>query len=126
MAIKEFSYRGKSLDELQKMSIQDFAKLIPARQRRSLLQQDEARQTFYARLKKKGNNVKTHSRDVVIVPWMVGKMVHIHSGKEFVPVSIQSEMVGHFLGEFVLTRRRVAHNAPGIGATKSSANVSVK
>ncbi|MBL7054846.1 ribosomal protein S19 family protein, partial [Candidatus Woesearchaeota archaeon] len=36
------------------------------------------------------------------------------------------EMIGHYLGEFAMTRQRVAHSAPGIGATRSSGSLSVK
>ncbi|MBI3032412.1 30S ribosomal protein S19 [Candidatus Woesearchaeota archaeon] len=127
MAQKIFKYRGKTLEELQKMSLQDFAKLIPARQRRSLLRETrEEHHAFMRHLQKKGNNTKTHCRDIVITPIMVGKTVQIHHGKGFVPIGIQPEMIGHFLGEFALTRTRVTHSAPGIGATKSSSNLSVK
>ena len=126
MAIKEFRYRGKSLEELQQLSEDDFAKLVPARQRRSMLHNDETKSVFFARLRKKGDNVKTHCRDVVIRPFMVGKTIKVYKGKEFVPLLIQDEMIGHYLGEFVMTRKRVGHSSPGVGATKSSSNVSVK
>ena len=57
---------------------------------------------------------------------MVGKKIKVYSGKEFIPVTIIEEMIGHYLGEFILTRKKVAHSAPGIGATRSSAALSVK
>lgn len=126
MAIKEFSYRGKSLDELNKMSVQDFARLVPARQRRSLLAENEDAAKVHRALKKKNDRIRTHCRDVVIMPYMIGKTLEVYNGKVFSPVQIQPEMIGHYLGEFVLTRSRVSHNAPGIGATKSTSNVSVK
>jgi small subunit ribosomal protein S19 len=126
MAIKEFKYRGKSLEELQQLSDEDFAKLVPSRQRRSLLRGDETKNLFLARLRKKGDNVKTHCRDVVIRPFMVGKTIKVYKGKEFVPLLIQEEMIGHVLGEFVMTRKRVGHSSPGVGSTKSSSSVSVK
>ena len=126
MAIKEFKYRGKTLDELKALSLTDFAKLVPARQRRSLLRDDPEKKLFFARLAKKGNNIKTHCRDVLIRPSMVGQTIKVHNGKAFVPLIIQEEMIAHKLGEFVLTRKRVGHNSPGVGATKSSSNVSVK
>ena len=50
----------------------------------------------------------------------------VHNGKEFVIVNITPEMIGHYIGEFALTRKKVAHHAPGIGATRSSASLSVK
>ena len=63
---------------------------------------------------------------MVILPEMIGTTIKVHQGKEFAPVMIEQDMIGHCLGEFVLTRKRVAHSAPGIGATRSSASLSVK
>jgi len=127
MAKKEFSYRGKSLDDLRKLSIGEFAKLLPARQRRTLNRgMTEAQKTFLENLRKSQGEVKTHCRDMVIVPEMVGRIVGIYNGKEFFKVTIMEEMIGHCLGELSLTRKRIEHSAPGIGATKSSASLSVK
>jgi small subunit ribosomal protein S19 len=122
----EFTYRGKTLDELKKMSIREFASLTTARARRSLLRnKTDAEKIVRQKLEKK-NSIKTHYRDLVIIPTMVGKTLKVYTGKEFVPVVIQEYMLGHFLGEFVLTRKKVTHNAPGIGATKSSSSISVR
>jgi small subunit ribosomal protein S19 len=127
MAKKEFKLRGKTLDELKKLSYKEFAQYITARKRRSLLRGfTDAQKRFIAKFEKKGNNVETHCRDMIILPIMVGKTIKVHSGKTFVPLLIQEEMLGMCLGEMINTRSRVAHNAPGIGATKSSASVSVK
>jgi small subunit ribosomal protein S19 len=132
MAKKEFSYRGKSVDEIKKMSLDDFMKIIPARQRRSLKRGlTDYKKNFLAKIEKakKGiykKPVKTHARDMVIVPSMIGMTIHVHRGKEFVPVAVTEEMIGHYLGEFTVTRKEVHHSAPGIGATRSSAALSVK
>jgi small subunit ribosomal protein S19 len=127
MAKKEFKLRGKTLDELKKLSYQEFAQYVTARKRRTILRGfTDAQKRFIVKFEKRGNNVETHCRDMVILPIMVGKTIKVHSGKAFVPLLIQEEMLGHVLGEFISTRSRVAHNAPGIGATKSSASVSVK
>jgi len=75
---------------------------------------------------KKNKAIKTHLRDLVIVPSMVGLTIHIYSGKEFVPVIIVEDMIGHRLGEFALTRRFSKHGAAGIGATRSTSFLSVK
>jgi len=126
MVKKEFSYRGKTLEELKKMSVNDFSELAPARQRRSLKREaTESERTFMDKIMK-GNNIKTECRDVIIIPQMVGKNIRVHNGKEFIPLLIQPEMIGHYLGEFVLTRKRVIHHAPGIGATRSTASLSVR
>jgi small subunit ribosomal protein S19 len=63
---------------------------------------------------------------MVVLPIMVGHTIKIHNGKEFTQTIITGEMLGHFLGEFSLTRKRVAHNAPGVGATRSSGAISVR
>ena len=70
--------------------------------------------------------VKTHRRDIVILPQMVDKKIAVYSGKEFVTVQITPEMVGHYLGEFVMTRKETKHSAPGMGATRSSKFVPLK
>ena len=70
--------------------------------------------------------IKTHCRDMIILPKMVDLIIHLHKGNAFIPVQIQPESIGMYLGELLLTRQRVQHSAPGVGATKSSAAVSVK
>lgn len=127
MAKKEFSYRGKSLEELQALTLNEFAELIPSRQRRSLKRGiPEEHKKVLEKVRKNDKNIKTHCRDMIVLPEMVGHTIKIHNGKEFVQVVIMDEMVGHVLGEFSLTRRRVGHNAPGVGATRSSAAISVR
>ncbi len=129
---KEYTYRGKTVDELKKMNLNDFIALLPARQRRTLARGfTEPQKKLLEQLKrhtegKRKKPVKTHCRNMIVIPSMVGSRIQIHQGKSFTDVEIRLEMVGHYLGEFTLTRNRVGHNAPGIGATKSSASVSVK
>jgi small subunit ribosomal protein S19 len=100
--------------------------LLGARQRRTLARGFTVQEKALVEKLVKKDNVKTHARSMVILPKMVGKTIMIYNGKEFVKVRIAEEMIGHVLGEFAPTRRKVAHNAPGIGATKSSASVSVR
>jgi small subunit ribosomal protein S19 len=127
MAKKEFTYRGKTLNELKSLTLNEIAEFMPARARRSLKRglTDEEK-SILKKIKSGDTNLKTHRRDMIILPEMVGFMIRIHNGKEFVAVTIEPEMIGHYLGEFALTRKGVTHSAPGIGATKSSANISVK
>ncbi|MBI2141214.1 30S ribosomal protein S19 [Candidatus Woesearchaeota archaeon] len=126
MARKEFTYRGKGIDELKGMSLKEFAALLPSRQRRTLLRGlSEQNKKLLEDIKVK-SNVKTHCRDMIIIPEIVGKSVKIYTGKEWVQVLIAAEMLGHYLGEFVQTRKKVVHSAPGIGATRASAALSVK
>jgi len=70
--------------------------------------------------------INTHLRDLIILPYMIGTTVNVYSGKEFVPVTITSEMVSHYLGEYVITNKRVSHGAPGVGASRSSLYVPLK
>ena len=132
MVIKQFKFKGKTIEELNNMSIKDFAQLIPSRERRSLIRGftpiqkklfEKIRKSLKKGIKKP---IKTHCRDCIIIPEMVGVTLSIYTGKEFVPVIITEEMLGHRLGELTMTRRKVQHSAPGIGATKSSASISVK
>jgi small subunit ribosomal protein S19 len=129
MALKEFRYRGKSLEEINKMDVREFAKLLPSRKRRSVLRQSERIEAFIKNCRKKiekNKKIRTHSRNIIITPQLIGLNIQVHSGKEFQQVTITQEMLGHYLGEFVLTRSKVEHSAPGIGATRSSASLSVK
>ncbi|MFA5887431.1 MAG: 30S ribosomal protein S19 [Candidatus Nanoarchaeia archaeon] len=132
MAKKEFTFRGKTLEELQKLSLEELGKLLTSRQRRTLRRGfTDAEKALLEKIKKfkegkKKKPVKTHCRDMIILPMMVGMTIHIHSGKLFNPVLIEPEMIGHLLGEFTMNRHKVTHSAPGIGATRSSAGASVK
>lgn len=127
MARKEFTYRGKSVEDLCAMSMNEVVEYLPARARRSIKKGfTDAQKVFLRNLRSGSKNLKTHCRNLVVLPEMVGRQIKIYNGKEFVIVEIQAEMIGHYLGEFALTRKKVSHNAPGIGATRSSANVSVK
>jgi small subunit ribosomal protein S19 len=122
MARKEFSYRGKSLHELEKMSVSELAELLPSNIRRKIKRGfTEQEQTFLKKLNKKGT-AETHARDMIILPTMVGKSVKVHNGKEFTEVVITDEMIGHYLGEFSHTRRNVKHGSAGVGNTTGKKN----
>jgi small subunit ribosomal protein S19 len=131
---KKFTFRGYSLEELQSMSLDDFAKLLNSRERRSLLrgfspmQKKLLERIRAVREGGQGSDVviRTHCRDMIILPEMVGLKFGIYNGKEFVVVEIKPEMIGHRLGEFSLTRKKVVHGTPGVGATKSSLYIPLK
>jgi small subunit ribosomal protein S19 len=123
----EFKFYGKGVEELKGMGLKDFMEIIPARQRRSLKRGfNEEKKKLLENIKKSKKPVKTHLRDMIIVPEMIGKRIMVHSGKAFQDLTINEEMLGRYLGEFVQTRNKVSHSAPGIGATKSSSAVSVR
>jgi len=126
---KDFKYRGKTEEELKELDTREFAKLLKSRQRRTVLRQFNVIEKFIERCNKKIEKkkpIRTHLRDLVIVPKMLGMVINIYNGKAYVGVKITAEMLGHRLGEFSLTRGRVQHGTPGIGATRSSAAMSVK
>ena len=126
---KEFSYKGKSVEELKNIDLREFAKFVTARKKRSLLRQIEKIEKFLKKNEKKlskGKSIRTHERELIIVPKMIGWQIDIYNGKEFTPIKITEEMLSHRLGEFALTRKKVEHSAPGIGATRSSSFLSVK
>lgn len=127
MAKKEFTFRGNTVDDVKKLSLNELAQLLTSRQRRTLKRGfTEQQKILLKKLKNSEKNIETHCRDMIILPEMIGMTIKVHQGKEFTPLTIVSDMIGHYLGEFALTRKRVAHSAPGIGATRSSASLSVK
>ena len=130
--VKEFKYRGVTTEELQNLSLEKLFELLPARSRRSLTRgiTDGKRKLLEeikaAKAGKSKNPIKTHLRGLIILPYMIGVTVHVFSGKEFMPVVIRPEMVGHYMGEYVMTNKRVIHGAPGVGASRSSLYVPLK
>jgi small subunit ribosomal protein S19 len=126
MARKEFTYRGHTLEELQKLSRDELKRVFTSRIRRTL-ERGYPEETKKAEAKILANdNVKTHCREIIILPKMVGKIVNVYNGQEFKEVRIEAEMIGHVLGEFSLTRKMVKHNKAGVGATGGSSAVSIR
>ncbi|MFH2019821.1 MAG: 30S ribosomal protein S19 [archaeon] len=127
MAKKEFMFQGKTLEEVKKLSMSEFMEMAGSRARRSLKRGLTAeKKNLIEKIKLNDKDIKTHARDMIVLPEMIGHIIKIYNGKEFMQVLITEEMIGHYLGEFSPTRRRVAHNAPGVGATRGSASVSVR
>src|SRR3972149_4316184 len=110
--VKKFDYQGIDLTELEKMPMEKLFQLFPARARRSLTRgiTDSKRKLIeeikLAKAGKLKNPVRTHLRDLIILPYMVGVQVNVFSGKEFVAVNISPEMISHYLGEYVITNKR--------------------
>ncbi len=131
---KEFTYGGFTLPELQKMSMDEFIRLLPSRHRRSLtrgLAPDQRLLIERIRDSKKTSKdasspIKTHCRDMPILPEMIGQNILVYNGKEFISVTIIPQMIGHYLGEFAITNKKVSHGTPGIGASRSSMYVPLK
>jgi len=120
---KEVFYRGQSLDHLKTLDVREVAKYLPARSRRTVLRNFDKLENFIKRCERinsKNKKIRTHLRDIIIMPKMVGMSILVHNGKEFHEVRVVAGMIGHRLGEFSLTRSKVTHGSAGIGATKGS------
>lgn len=126
----EFIFHGKTPEEVKAMEMKEFMKIVPSRERRKLKRGfTEAEKKLLKKLKEvKDKNVlvRTRQRDMIVLPEMFGFKLGIYNGKEYVTVEVKPEMVGHRLGEFALTRKRVKHSSPGFGATRSSKFVPLK
>jgi len=120
---KEFTYRGKTIEELKGMDTREFAKYLKSRKRRSLLRNFQKIEEFVNESKEKTSKnkpIKTHLRSLIVVPKMIGMKIQIYNGKSFIPIELTGETLGHSFGEFSLTRARIKHGKSGIGATKGT------
>ncbi|MHA1222010.1 MAG: 30S ribosomal protein S19 [Candidatus Heimdallarchaeaceae archaeon] len=137
MSSRKFRYRGYTLEELKQMSMDEILDLLPSKRRRSLSRQEfwtprrkklleDIRMAIESKEKGKEVVVRTHVRDMPILPEMVGATVAVYNGRDFLEVNIQPQMIGHLLGEFSPSTKIVRHGAPGIGATRSSLYVPLK
>eukprot|EP01085_Mycamoeba_gemmipara_P000817 Mycagemm_TRINITY_DN10390_c6_g12::TRINITY_DN10390_c6_g12_i1::g.817::m.817 type:complete len:151 gc:universal TRINITY_DN10390_c6_g12_i1:93-545(+) len=134
---RKFSYRGIDLEHLLELPSASLIQLVNARARRRFAHRGVKRKSM-ALLKRlnaskrnvgvgeKPEVVKTHLRNMIIVPEMIGSVVGVHNGKVFNSVEVKPEMIGHYLGEFSITYKQVRHGRPGIGATHSSRFIPLK
>ena len=134
--VREFKFKGYSGEQIQKLSIETLMPLLNSRQRRSL---DKRLSTYMNDEKRKlreeiklaiegklNGQLRTHVRDMIILPDMIGLNINVHNGKDFFSINIRKEMIGHYLGEYAITNKRVQHGAPGVGASRSSLYVPLK
>ncbi|MBS3091731.1 ribosomal protein S19 family protein [Candidatus Pacearchaeota archaeon] len=120
---KEQIYRGQTLEYLKGLDVRESAKFLPSRSRRYVLHNFDTVEKFIKNCEEKisrKKKIRTHLRDIVIVPKLVGLAIGVHNGRAFNEVRITAEMIGHRLGEFAITTAKVNHSEAGIGATKSS------
>jgi small subunit ribosomal protein S19 len=129
----EFTYRGHTLEELQEMDLDEVSELLPARARRTIdrgLDTEQRKLLEQARAageeETANDPIRTHLRNMPIVPSFVGLTFAVYTGQSFERVEVEPEMIGHYLGEFQLTRTSVEHGQAGIGATRSSKFVPLK
>lgn len=127
---KKFAFRGIDIGELQSKPLDELMPLMNSRARRKLKRGlNKTNRKLLANIKAaKGKDilVRTKQRDMIVLPEMVGAKIGIHTGREFKTVVIEEAMIGHYLGEFAMTRQKVKHSSPGFGATRSSKFVPLK
>jgi len=124
---EELTYRGYKIDELKAMGLSELIPLMPARARRKFNRGlNRGEETLLEKIRSGDEKIRTHLREMIVMPEMIGKSVEIYNGKEFLKVEFQPEAVFHYLGEFALTRKRVTHGSAGIGATRGSKYVPLK
>lgn len=133
---KKFTYRGIDLDTLMDLSNEELMQKVNARARRRFTRGLKRKpMALIKRLRKakketapmeRPATVKTHLRNMIIVPEMIGSVVGVYNGKTFTQVEIKPEMIGHYLAEFSISYKPVAHGRPGIGSTNSSRFIPLK
>src|SRR4030042_53481 len=125
---KNFQYRGRTVNELRAMSMDEFISILPARMRRSLRRglSSDQRIVLEKLRREQGKPIRTHARDMIILPEMIGKSVFVHTGKEFKEIKVTEKMVGHYVGEYAISINLVRHGRPGIGASRSSMYIPLK
>ena len=126
---KEFTYRGLTLPELQALPFDEQMEYLPSRVRRTIsrgLTAEQQKLREQIRHAAAGEPVKTHRREMPILPEMVGHVIALHDGKAFQNFQIQPDMIGHYFGEFVLTRTFKVHGGVGVGATRGSKHLPLK
>ncbi|XP_026192626.1 40S ribosomal protein S15 [Cyclospora cayetanensis] len=133
---RTFSYRGVDLEKLVTLPLDKLVDLLRARQRRKFsrginmkalpLMNKLRNAKKHLPYGEKPPVVNTHLRNVVVVPEMIGSVIGIYNGKQFINVEIKPEMVGYYLGEFSMSYKPVRHGKPGIGATHSSRFIPLK
>jgi len=128
---KGIKYRGYTIDKLLDIPMDDLVKLFPARERRSILRGFTPEQVKFLQKIRRSRKIskkviRTHLRNMIILPEMLGLTIAVYNGKEFIPVKITPEMIGKRLGEFSPTTKSVKHGEPGLKATRSSMFTALK
>mmetsp|Transcript_4549 Transcript_4549/g.9842 ORF Transcript_4549/g.9842 Transcript_4549/m.9842 type:complete len:143 (-) Transcript_4549:163-591(-) len=125
---RRFFYRGLEVSSLLDLSHQELMNLLTSRARRRFAR-GHVPMHLVKRLRKakkaadensKPAIVKTHLRNMIIIPEMVGSVVGVYNGQSFVEVEVKPDMIGHYLGEFSITYKPVQHGRPGVGSTNAS------
>ncbi|XP_055710916.1 uncharacterized protein LOC129806386 [Phlebotomus papatasi] len=133
---KKFTYRGVDLDQLLDMPNDQVVELMHSRARRRFSRGLKRKPMALIKKLRKAKKdapplekpaiVKTHLRNMIVVPEMVGSIIGVYNGKAFNQIEVRPDMIGHYLGEFSVTYKPVKHGRPGIGATHSSRFIPLK
>jgi small subunit ribosomal protein S19 len=128
---EKIAFRGKTPSELVGLTNEEYLKMMNSRERRYVKRSDRNYKKLLEKVemyKKKGitKPVRTHIREAVIDPSWMGLTFEVHSGKEFKKVMVTANMLGHRIGEYAYTTKRVQHSAPGIRATRGSKFLAAK
>ncbi len=124
---KELLWQGLNEEKVKELDLKEFSGMVPSRQRRTLKRGfTDAQKKLLKQIDAGKDNLKTHCRNMIILPKMIGRTFRIYNGKEFVPIIITVEMIGHYLGEFSHTRKPIKHSSAGVGATRSSKSTSAR
>ena len=119
--VKELKWKGLTEEEVKALDFNEFVLMLPARRRRSIKRGPHPTQErFFRKLRSGKDNIRTHRRNIIIIPEMIGKTFNVFTGKEFAKVTVTVEMLGHLLGEFASSRKLVSHSGAGVGSTRSS------
>ena len=110
----ESVYRGKSLEELQVMEKEEYLQYLPSRERRKVLRGfTEQEEKLLKKIRNNEKNIKTHCRDMVIIPELLDKKLSVYNGKEFVQVHTVVQTFGLRLGQLAPTRKIGVKHAGG-------------
>ena len=124
---KELKWRGLNEEEVKNLSMEKFIEMIPSRQRRSLGRgYTDEQKALLKKVNAGESGIKTHCRNMIILPSMVGLTIGVYTGKEFARVMVTVEMISHRLGEFAHSRKLVSHSSAGVGSTRSSKAVTAR
>merc|ERR1711948_218095 len=121
---RKYTFRGLELDDLLKLPTDALYDLFRSRIRRKLNRSKGFKGKYLKLLTKLRNSkknlqpgekppmVKTHLRNCVVTPEMIGSIVGVYTGKEYKPVEVKFDMIGKYLGEFAMTYNPTLHNRP--------------
>ncbi|MEK6954366.1 MAG: ribosomal protein S19 family protein [Candidatus Micrarchaeota archaeon] len=125
---KKFTYKGLEAEELRRMPLDKFMILIPSKIRRSMKHMASKMRKFIEKLRKTDPKkpMRTHLREMVIIPEMMDRRFQVYNGKDWIDMSVTIQMLGRRLGEFSIPIKMVKHSGPGIGATRGSKSVELK